>query len=33
MLAAAKKHEQGFFVCEYKEMKRLAREIKQPKRR
>jgi uncharacterized protein YbjT (DUF2867 family) len=28
MLAAAKKHEQGFFVCEYKQMKRLAREIK-----
>lgn len=28
MLAAAKRHEQGFFVCEYKEMKRLGREIK-----
>ena len=31
MLAAAKKHEQGFFVCEYKQMKRLGREIKKPK--
>src|SRR5689334_17129684 len=28
MLAAAKKHEQGFFICEYTKMKRLAREIK-----
>ena len=28
MLAAAKKPEKGFFVCEYKEMKRLGRDIK-----
>jgi uncharacterized protein YbjT (DUF2867 family) len=28
MLAAAKKHEKGYFICEYKKMKRLAREIK-----
>ena len=28
MLAAAKKHEKGLFVCEYKKMKRLGREIK-----
>ena len=28
MLAAAKKSEKGFFVCEYKQMKRLGREIK-----
>jgi len=27
MLSAAKKHEKGFFVCEYKGMKRLGREI------
>jgi len=28
MLAAAKKHEKGFFICEYKKMKQLGREIK-----
>jgi uncharacterized protein YbjT (DUF2867 family) len=28
MLAAAKEHEKGCFVCEYKTMKRLGREIK-----
>jgi len=28
MLAAAKKNEKGFFICEYKKMKRLGREIK-----
>jgi nitrogen regulatory protein PII-like uncharacterized protein len=28
MLAAAKKHEKGYFVCEYKGMKRLVREMK-----
>jgi hypothetical protein len=28
MLSTAKKHEKGFFVCEYKGMKRLGREIK-----
>jgi uncharacterized protein YbjT (DUF2867 family) len=31
MLAAAKKHEKGLFVCEYKKMKRLSREIKKLK--
>jgi uncharacterized protein YbjT (DUF2867 family) len=30
MLAAAKKREKGFFVCEYKEMKRLGRDLKTP---
>ena len=33
MLAAAKKQENGFFVCEYKQMKRLGLEIKDPKQR
>jgi len=28
MLAAAKRHEKGFFLCEYKTMKRLRREVK-----
>ena len=28
MLAAAKRHEKGFFICEYKKMKQLGREIK-----
>ncbi|HEV8507850.1 MAG TPA: NAD(P)H-binding protein [Chitinophagaceae bacterium] len=28
MLAAAKQHQQGFFLCEYKQMKRLGKEIK-----
>src|SRR5215467_9029026 len=28
MLAVSKKHENGFFICEYKRMKRLGREIK-----
>jgi uncharacterized protein YbjT (DUF2867 family) len=31
MLAAAKKHEKGLFICEYKRMKRLGREIKKGK--
>jgi uncharacterized protein YbjT (DUF2867 family) len=31
MLAAAKNHEKGFIVCEYKKMKRLASEIKKGK--
>lgn len=28
MLAAAKKHEKGFYICEYKQMKRLGRQLK-----
>ena len=28
MLAAAKRHEKGFFICAYKKMKQLGREIK-----
>jgi len=28
MLAAAKKHEKGYFVCEHERMKRLGMEIK-----
>jgi len=31
MLAAAKKHEKGVLVCQYRKMKRLAREIKKSK--
>ena len=31
MLAAAKRHEKGFFVCEYKKMKQLGREVKKKK--
>src|SRR6185369_14667668 len=31
MLAAAKKHENGFLVCEYKKMKQLGREVKKKK--
>jgi uncharacterized protein YbjT (DUF2867 family) len=31
MLAAAKRHERGFFICEYKKMKQLGREIKKKK--
>jgi uncharacterized protein YbjT (DUF2867 family) len=31
MLAAAKKHRKGLFICEHKRMKRLAREIKKGK--
>ena len=31
MLAASKKHERGYFICEYQRMKRLGREIKKLK--
>jgi Predicted nucleoside-diphosphate-sugar epimerases len=31
MLAAAKRHEKGFFICEYKKMKQLGREVKKKK--